>query len=60
MVDSPWECRFPGLDSPDAAERVPLKIVGQPSHYAEVMLFFAAGASYVTGQTLLVDGGLRV
>ena len=60
MVDSPWECRFPGLDSPDAAERVPLKIVGQPFHYAEAMLFFAAGASYVTGQTLLVDGGLRV
>ena len=60
MVDSPWECRFPGYDSPDRGEVVPLKMVGQPSHYAEAMLFFAPGASYVTGQTLLVDGGLRV
>ena len=30
----------------------------RPEDIAEVMLFLCAGASYMTGQTLVVDGGL--
>ncbi len=54
MVNSDWMCRFPG----DAGDTVPLQRVGQPGDYGDVILFLAAGADYVTGQTLNVDGGL--
>ena len=30
---------------------------GTPEDIAEVMLFLRTGAGYVTGQTILVDGG---
>ena len=33
--------------------------VGRPEEYAEAILFLLAGASYVTGATLVVDGGIR-
>ena len=54
LVDSPWMCRFPDRD----AGAVPLGRIGSPAEYGEVILFLAAGADYVTGQTLTVDGGL--
>lgn len=42
----------------DIARRVPLGRLGQPSDIAGAMLFLASSlASYVTGQTLVVDGG---
>jgi NAD(P)-dependent dehydrogenase (short-subunit alcohol dehydrogenase family) len=37
---------------------VPLGRTGTPTDYGEAILFLAAGAAYVTGQTLNVDGGL--
>ncbi len=41
------------------ADSVPLKRIAQPSEIANAMLWLASdGASYVTGETLLVDGGL--
>ncbi|MBN1190616.1 MAG: glucose 1-dehydrogenase [Dehalococcoidales bacterium] len=40
-------------------ERIPLGRRGSPEDVANVVLFFASDASgYVTGQTILVDGGL--
>ncbi|AXA53952.1 SDR family oxidoreductase [Pseudomonas thivervalensis] len=42
----------------DIARRVPLGRLGQPNDIAGAMLFLASSlAGYVTGQTLVVDGG---
>lgn len=41
------------------AGRVPLSRIGQPSEIADAMVFLASDASsYITGQTITVDGGL--
>lgn len=43
------------------AERVPLGRVGTPEDVAQAIVFLASpGAEYITGQTLLVDGGLSL
>ena len=43
-----------------AAERTPLRRVGQPEDIANVVAFLASDASgYVSGQTLYVNGGAR-
>jgi NAD(P)-dependent dehydrogenase (short-subunit alcohol dehydrogenase family) len=49
-------------DNREQAERnIPLRRVGQPADIASGILFFMSGlASYVTGQTLVVDGGATV
>jgi 3-oxoacyl-[acyl-carrier protein] reductase len=40
---------------------IPLRRIGEPDEVADVILFLASkGARYVTGQTLLVDGGLTI
>ena len=59
LVDSDWMCRFEecGLG---ATDNVPLQRAGTPQDYAEVILFLAAGADYISGQTLTVDGGLTI
>ena len=57
-VDSNWMCRFPGQDEGDTASHIPLRRIGSPTDYGEAILFLAAGADYVTGHTMIVDGGL--
>ncbi|HSX10525.1 MAG TPA: SDR family NAD(P)-dependent oxidoreductase [Chlamydiales bacterium] len=43
----------------DACTGVPMQRVGQPEEVAQVVLFLASpAASYITGTTLIVDGGL--
>ena len=58
-VNSSWECSFGDLEA-DARINVPLHRVGQPDDYAEVAVFLAVSALYVTGQVWIVDGGLRL
>ena len=59
MVNSDWECSFGDLDSA-AAATVPLARVGQPEDYAELIVFLCAGATYITGETIAITGGLRI
>ena len=48
-----------GLDR--AATFIPMGRVGEPDDIADVILFLASGAArYITGQTIVVDGGLLV
>lgn len=39
------------------AQGYPLKRLGEPDDIGEAALYFAGGASWVTGQTLVLDGG---
>lgn len=44
-----------------AAEFIPMRRVGEPEDIAEVAVFLAShSARYITGQTIVVDGGLLV
>jgi len=53
-----------GVDAPDEAAlaaRIPLGRYGQPPDHAGAVLFFASDLSaWITGQTLVVDGGALV
>ena len=43
----------------EIASRVPLGRLGEPDELASVALFLASDASsYITGQTIIVDGGV--
>ncbi|ROO58834.1 3-oxoacyl-[acyl-carrier protein] reductase [Micromonospora sp. Llam0] len=50
----------PAAHQQRAAEQIPLRRVAQPAEIASVIAFLASDdASYVTGQTLYVNGGAR-
>jgi len=58
VVDgSGWDCKFDPADLARTVARLPLKRAGKPEDYAEVIFYLLAGAGYVTGQTIVVDGG---
>ncbi len=57
LVESGWMCRFDETEF-DVASEIPLARPGKPDEYAECIVFLAAGATYMTGQTLIVDGGM--
>jgi 3-oxoacyl-[acyl-carrier protein] reductase len=43
----------------EAASFIPMGRVGEPEDIADVAVFLASGAArYITGQTIVVDGGL--
>jgi len=43
-----------------AAASYPLRRLGEPSDIGEAALYLAAGASWMTGQTLVLDGGALI
>jgi NAD(P)-dependent dehydrogenase (short-subunit alcohol dehydrogenase family) len=54
---SGWECRFDPAALAETVAKLPLRRAGKPEDYAEVIFYLLAGAGYITGQTIVVDGG---
>ncbi len=58
IVDgSNWDCKFDSVGLAETVAKLPLKRAGTPEDYAEVIFYLLAGAGYITGQTIVVDGG---
>lgn len=56
-VDTPWTKKWPDARRKDAMQRSFLNRAATPEDIAEVIVFLAAGAAYVNGQTIVLDGG---
>jgi ketoreductase RED2 len=58
LVDTPWTADWDFVRE-FVSQATPLKRSGQPEDVAEVILSLA-GAAYVTGQVVVIDGGLSL
>lgn len=59
VKSSGWDCSWDEKEADAAAQAlIPLQRIGEPKDYAEPILYLCAGGHYITGQTLIVDGGL--
>ncbi len=61
FIDTRWLAlgygeRFPALRE-NVRQQTPLKDVGRPEHMAQAVVSMITGMDWVTGQTLVVDGG---
>lgn len=59
-VDTPWTASWPKERKQMSEDNAVLKRRCKPEDIAEVMLFLLAGAGMITGQTIIVDGGLTL
>ncbi|MCX8133363.1 MAG: SDR family oxidoreductase [Roseococcus sp.] len=59
-VNSPWMVEWTEEQRRQSIEKAVLKRRCEPEDLAEVMVFLLAGAAMVTGQTIVVDGGLTL
>jgi 3-oxoacyl-[acyl-carrier protein] reductase len=59
-VDSPWTEAWPEERKQTSAETALLKRLCTPEDIAEVIVFLACAGGMVTGQTIVVDGGLTL
>ncbi len=60
FVDSPWNKDWPADRKAVSIQRTPLKRACKPEDIAETIFFLCAGAAMITGQTIIVDGGLTL
>ena len=61
LIDGPGLDRYVPRRKAAFLEHVPLRSIGRPDEIADAVLFFASDmASWVTGQTLYVDGGVML
>ena len=60
FVDSPWNKDWPSDRKTASIERTPLKRACRPEDIAETIFFLCAGGAMITGQTIIVDGGLTL
>jgi 3-oxoacyl-[acyl-carrier protein] reductase len=58
LVDSPWTQHWSPERKASMVEKTVLGRLCRPEDIADAILFLAAGSPMVTGQTLVVDGGL--
>jgi 3-oxoacyl-[acyl-carrier protein] reductase len=59
-VDSSWQIKWGEERKRQAAEKAVLKRRCTPDDLAEVIVFLGFGAAMVTGQTVVVDGGITL
>jgi 3-oxoacyl-[acyl-carrier protein] reductase len=59
-VDSSWMIQWTDEQRASSIEKALLKRRCRPEDLAEVIVFLLAGAAMVTGQTIVVDGGLTL
>lgn len=57
LIETPLTDAWPRERKETTLGRTMLARLGRPEDVAEAMLYLAAGAGYVTGETLVVDGG---
>jgi 3-oxoacyl-[acyl-carrier protein] reductase len=60
FVDSPWNREWPADRKAATIERTPLRRACTPDDIAETIFFLCAGTTMITGQTVVVDGGLTL
>lgn len=58
-VDSPW-IEWTEQQRKSQVEKALLKKIGKPADYADAILFLAFGNDFITGETIVVDGGLTL
>ena len=58
FVDTPFTANWPADRRQGAIDNTLLKRAATPEDIADAVVFLLAGNSYITGQTLVVDGGL--
>src|SRR5262249_54259203 len=54
---SGWGCKIDPDGLSKALKRIPPRRPGKPEDYAEVIFFLLAGAGYISGETIVVNGG---
>ncbi len=59
-VNSTWQVEWTNEQRAQSMDKAVLKRRCEPEDLAEVMVFLLAGAAMVTGQTVVVDGGLTL
>jgi 3-oxoacyl-[acyl-carrier protein] reductase len=59
-VDSAWQIEWTQEQRRRSIEDAVLKRRSRPEDIAEVIVFLGCGAAMVTGQTVIVDGGLTL
>jgi 3-oxoacyl-[acyl-carrier protein] reductase len=59
-VDSTWQIKWTEEQRVSATEKTPLKRWCTPEDLAETIVYLGFGAPMVTGQTVVVDGGLTL
>lgn len=57
LVDTPWTRSWPESRKAAAIERSFLRRMASADDVADAILFLAAGAAYVNGHTIVLDGG---
>lgn len=59
-VDTEFAGGWPPKEKQVAADRIPLRRFGTGLDVASVAVFLAAESDYITGQTIVIDGGLML